>query len=435
MAVDSLRLGAVDYIIKKNISGLSARVGRVLEIWADRKARRRAEAEEIRLQQLLFETQKMEAIGKLSSGIAHDFNNILTGIMGFSEICLDEVEEGSEVYGRLQTISTLSQKGADLVRQLLLFSRKMSAEMKEMDFNSFLLETIQFLKRIVGETIEIRFDLCEDPLKVRCDTGQCTQVIMNLILNARDAMHGTGVITIKTETCLFPENTGSPAQVLSQKQFACLSVTDTGEGIDRSDIQRIFDPFFTTKEPGKGTGLGLSIAFSVVKKHGGEIRVFSEKGHGTTFRVYLPLASDQKGEAQEQSCRSIPENIQNDIRGTETVLIAEDEAMVRDLIASFLISAGYTVITAEDGEEALRQYKTSQKKIDIVVSDMLMPRKGGIELFTDLLKINPQVKFILATGYGLPDQDKIIAQKMSAIQQKPYTSNTVAKLIRSICDG
>ena len=289
VAVDSLRLGAVDYIIKRNISGLSARVGRALEIWSDRRARKRAEAEELKLQQLFFEKQMMEAIGKISGGIAHDINNILTGIMGFSEICLDEAEEGSEVYNRLETILTLSQKGAELVNQLLIFNRNLSMQMQEMDFNSFLMDTIHFLKRIVEETIEIQFDLYQYPLKVRCDTGQCAQVVIHLILHARNAMHGRGMITIKTEKCLLPDNTEPSSPGVSQKLYACLTVADTGEGIDAADLQRIFDPLFTTKELAGGPGPGLSIVCSIVKTQGGEIKVFSEKGSGTTFKVYLPL--------------------------------------------------------------------------------------------------------------------------------------------------
>lgn len=434
IAVDSLRLGAVDYIIKRNMSGLSARVARALEIWSDRKAKKRAETEEIRLHQLLFEKQKMEAIGKLSGGIAHDFNNILTGIMGLSEISLSDVEDGSELHNRLETILALSQKGAELVKQLLIFSKTIKMEMKEMDFNAFLSETIHFLKRIVEETIEIRLELNKRPLKVKCDTGQFTQVIMNLILNARDAMHGKGLITLKTEKSLLPDSTGPFASGMSQNNYLCLSVTDTGKGIDESDIKKIFDPFFTTKEPGRGTGLGLSIAFSIVKKHGGEIRVFSEKGLGTTFKVYLPLLQESGDEDRSPFYEKIPAKAKEDIRGTETVLIAEDDALIRDMLTAFLQSAGYRVIAAKDGEEALARYKTSDEKIDIVVSDMLMPNKGGAELFNDLLKINPQVKFILATGYGLADQDKKILKKMSAIRQKPYTANNIAKLIRDILD-
>ena len=433
-AVDSLRLGAVDYIIKRNISGLSARVGRVLEIWADRKAKKRAEDEEIRLQQLLFEKQKLEAIGKLSGGIAHDFNNILTGIMGFSEVCLGSAEAGSNLYKRLETIIALSQKGGELVKQLLIFSKKMSTEMRDVDFNFFLKDTIHFLKRIVEETIEIRLDLHKGPLPVRCDTGQFTQVIMNLILNARDAMHGKGMITMKTEKSLLP---GAETSVsgLQQEYCLCLSVSDTGEGIEAVDIRKIFDPYFTTKELGRGTGLGLSIVFSIIKAHGGGIRVFSNKGHGTTFKVYLPLLPE--GEAEEQSpfYEKIPDKAKDNIRGTETVLIAEDEDVIRNMLSSFLQAAGYRVIAARDGEEAFSQYRASAEKVDIVVSDMLMPNKGGIELFQNLLEINPEVKFVLATGYSLADQDKRLLQKMSAIRQKPYTLNKVARLIRDILDA
>jgi len=433
-AVDSLRLGAVDYIIKRNISGLSARVRRVLEIWADRKAKRRAEAEEMRLQQLLFEKQKLEAIGKLSGGIAHDFNNILTGIMGFSEVCLGSAEAGSELYKRLETIIALSQKGGELVKQLLIFSKKMSTEMKDVDFNTFLSDTIHFLKRIVEETISIQFDLHKAPLQVRCDTGQFTQVIMNLILNARDAMRGKGTITIKTEKSLLPDaDTSAPG--LQQRYYMCLSVSDTGEGIEAVDILRIFDPYFTTKELGRGTGLGLSIVFSVIKTHGGEIRVFSDKGHGTTFKVYLPLLSAGEAENFSPFYETIPDEAKDDVRGTETVLIAEDEDVIRNMLSSFLHTAGYRVIVARDGEEAFNHYKASAEKVDIVVSDMLMPNKGGIELFQNLLEINPEVKFILATGYSLADQDKRLLRKMSAIRQKPYTVNNVARLIRDILDA
>lgn len=288
IAVDSLRLGAIDYIIKRNISGLPARVSRALEIWADRKAKQRAEAEERRLQQILFEAQKMEAIGRLACGIAHDFNNILSGIMGFSEMCLDNVPPDSDIYNRLQTIITLSQGAADLVKQLLIFSKKMSMEFEVTDPNAYIMKTMQFLTQMVEETVEIKLELQEDIPKIKCDKGMFKQVLMNLILNARDAMNGKGVIKIKTEKCLvtepLPETSGTYC-----KECVCLSVSDTGVGIDKDDVQKIFEPFFTTKGVGKGTGLGLSIVYSVVNAHGGRIEVFSEKGVGTTFKIYLPL--------------------------------------------------------------------------------------------------------------------------------------------------
>ena len=429
VAVDSLQLGAVDYIIKRNMSGLSARVSRALEIWADRKAKKRAESEEIRLQQLVFEKQKMEAIGRLSGGIAHDFNNILTGIMGYSEMSLEDLPVGSDLYKRIETIVSLSRKGAELVNQLLVFSKKIKMEMKEMDFNSFLSETILFVKRIVQETIEIRLDLQKGPLKVKCDTGQFTQVIMNLIVNARDAMDGKGLITIRTKKSFLPDAAGSAC---AQTPYLCFSVTDTGKGIDGSDIKNIFDAFFTTKAMERGTGIGLSIVRSIVKSHGGEIRVFSEKGHGTTFRIYLPLLTENTLSGQAPFYEKIPEEAKRDIRGVETILIAEDEDMIRDMLSSFLQSAGYNVILARDGDEALSQYAKSGEKIDMVISDMLMPNRDGIELFRNLFEINPQIKFILTTGYSLADQDKRILQKMSAIQQKPYTVYQIAKQIREV---
>jgi len=289
IAVDSLRIGAIDYIIKRNISGLPARVSRALEIWADRKAKQRAEAEGKRLQQILFEGQKMEAIGRLACGIAHDFNNILTGIMGFSEMCLDDVPQDSVIRKKLQTIITLSQGAADLAKQLLIFSKKMSMEFEVIDLNAFVMETMRLLTQMVEETVEIKLELQEDIPKIKCDTGKFTQVLMNLILNARDAMNGSGIIKIKSEKCLLTEGHLPETFGTYCKECVCFSVSDTGAGIDKDDIQKIFEPFFTTKGVGKGTGLGLAIVYSVVNEHGGRIEVFSEKGAGTTFKIYLPL--------------------------------------------------------------------------------------------------------------------------------------------------
>lgn len=295
IAVDSLRLGAIDYIIKRNISGLYARVTRALEIWSDRKAKERAEAEEKRLQQLLLDIQKMETIGKLTGGIAHDFNNILTGIVGFLEICLDDVSQDSELYNKLQTVSMLCNKGAELVKQLLTFSSKIPMELKVIDLNSFIRENMQFMKHIVEDTVKVRLELPEESFKFRCYAGQFTQVLMNLILNARDAMGGKGSIEIKSEKCSLTDDFQPAGPKDCCKEYICLSISDTGAGINNSDVKRIFEPFFTTKEKGKGTGLGLSIVDSIVTAHGGKIKVFSEKGSGTTFDMYLPLFSGEEG--------------------------------------------------------------------------------------------------------------------------------------------
>lgn len=434
IAVDSLRLGAIDYIIKRNIAGLPARVSRALEIWNDRKARERAEAEEKRLQQILFESQKMEAIGRLAGGVAHDFNNILTGIIGFSELCRFDTPRGSDIHNNLQSILDLSQRGADLVKQLLIYSRKMPMEFKKIDLNSFIVETMQFLKRMVEETIEIKLELQKDIPKIKCDTGKFIQVLMNLTLNARDAMQGKGILTIKTGQG-FPEDEFSPARPENHvNEYICLSISDNGSGIDKGDIKKIFDPFFTTKRIGKGIGLGLAIVYSVVKAHDGLIKVLSEKGIGTTFNIYLPLFKSEKYDKEIIFSERMIDNDALKIRGEETVLLAEDEDVLRELGASILRSFGYNVVVARDGEEALDIYRKESKKINVVISDMVMPKKDGIDLFKDLRSINSGVKYILVTGYSLSDQDETILKKMDAILTKPYTPLRLVGMMRDVLD-
>jgi two-component system, cell cycle sensor histidine kinase and response regulator CckA len=434
MAVDSLRLGAIDYIIKKNIAGLPARVKRALEIWSDHKAKEHADEDRRRLQQLLFENQKMDAIGRLAGGIAHDFNNILTGIIGFSEFCINDHEKGLSIREKLQSIMTLSLRGSDLVKQLLIFSRKMPVQLKVLDFNSFIIETMQFLNRIVEETMEIKIDLHEDVLKVKCDAGQFTQVLMNLTLNARDAMNGKGRMTIKTGKSYLPEDLQSLSASAGKEEYVYLTVSDTGVGINSDDIQKIFDPFFTTKELGKGTGLGLSIVYSVVNAHKGFIKVSSEKAEGAAFKIYLPCAESAETDDGSQFFKTPQVSDAKKLHGKETVLVAEDEAMIRELVVSIMKSFGYKVITAKDGEEAFNIYSSGEHKIDMVVSDMMMPNKGGIQLFKELKAINPDLKFILVTGYSLADQDEAVIGSMDAVLAKPYTPMKIMQLARDILD-
>ncbi|MDP2157556.1 MAG: response regulator [Nitrospirota bacterium] len=435
IAVDSLRLGAIDYILKKNISGLPARVKRSLEIWTDRKAKERAESEEMRLQQLLFENQKMQAIGRLAGGISHDFNNILTGIMGFSEICLIDIPQDAETRNKLESIISLSQKGADLVKQLLIFSNKMVLEFKIVNMNSFIAETIHFLKRIVEESIDIRLDLHDDLPLVRCDTNQFTQVMMNLILNARDAMHGKGTVTIKTSKCLMREQAAGGAPQEDKRWCICISVTDAGSGIEDHHLPQIFDPFFTTKGVGKGTGLGLSIVYSVVQGHGGIVKVLSRKGEGTTFTIVLPVPEDAASGDEAPFYEKLPVQDSGRISGKETILIAEDEDVLRDMLSNFMRSLGYAVVTARDGQEAFNAYEAEPERYHLIISDMMMPNKNGIELFRDVRAIRPQVKFMLVTGYSLSDVDESILGQMTAILRKPYTPMQLVKVVRDIFDA
>lgn len=435
IAVDSLRLGAVDYIIKKNISGLPARVLRALEIWADHKARERAETEEKRLLQLLFENQKMEAIGRLTSGIAHDFNNILTGIIGYSELCLNHATPDTVLHERLQSIITFSRRGADLIKQLLIFSRKIPMEFEAIDLNVFIRETAQFLKRIIEETVDIQLELHDEVPKIKCDTRQFSRVLMNLTLNARDAMGGKGVVTIRTGGCSSRDGAVPMSSGGHGNEFAWLSVSDTGAGIEKVNIEKIFEPFYTTKNPGKGTGLGLSIVHSVVAAHGGTINVFSEKGRGTRFEIVLPALASHTREDAASAPHSIgTERSAWGKRGGETILLAEDEDLLRKLAISTLASQGYRLIIAQDGKEALERYKAEQEKVDLVISDMIMPNMGGVDLFKEIKALNPRAKFILITGYSLTDQDRDALDKMDAILSKPYATGSLTSLVRETLD-
>lgn len=431
IAVDSLRLGAVDYILKRNIAGLGPRVLRALEIFADRRAKKRAEAEERRLQEMLHETQKMEAIGRLAGGVAHDFNNILTGIIGFADLCQREAGPDSPLAARLQSIISFSQRGADLVKQLLIFSRKMALEFVDTDLNAFVREAVAFFRRIVGETVEIRLELGGGPFFVRCDRAQMTQMLMNLVLNARDAMQGRGVITIRTLRC---EGTDLPDEA-GGGECVCLTVQDTGTGIARAELANIFEPFFTTKGPGKGTGLGLSIVYSVVTAHRGTVRVESAQGEGTTFRIYLPVVPAPGVEEASPFYDRLPEGSVSALGRGETILLAEDERDLRDLLASFLRNSGFRVIEAADGEEALGIYRAQRTAISLVVSDMCMPNRGGVELFQAVRELDPAARFMLVTGYSLVDVGENVLGSMNAVLMKPYTptqvAETAARILRS----
>jgi signal transduction histidine kinase len=435
VAVDSLREGAIDYILKKNIDGFSARVSRALDIWADRQAIEIVELEKKKLQQQLFQSQKMESVGRLAGGIAHDFNNLLTGIMGYASLSLRTIPDGTPANKNIQTIIEVSKRASNLVKQLLLFSRKIPLEFKMLDINHLVKENMNFIRRMVEEAVEIKLDLADDLPEIKSDQGQLTQVIMNFAINARDAMDGKGVLTIKTEKTSsdladFATNPQSGA-----KEYILLSVTDTGCGIAKDDQQNIFDPFFTTKEVGKGTGLGLSIVYSIIVGHGGWVDVISEKGKGATFRVFLPVIEKKELEAEaDRPATDTLDSFTSSISGNETILIVEDEEVLRSFTIEMLKDLGYNVLAAKNGVEALVTYTENSDIINLVVSDMVMPEKSGLELFNELRAIKPDIKFILVTGYCLEEAEGQVLRNMSAILMKPYTTEKIAALIRKVLD-
>jgi signal transduction histidine kinase len=436
VAVDSLREGAIDYILKKNIAGFAARVSRALDIWADRQAIETVEAEKKKLQQQLFQSQKMESVGRLAGGIAHDFNNLLTGIMGYASLSLKSLPEGTPVSKNIQTIIDVSKRASHLVKQLLLFSRKIPLDFKLLDINRMVEENVGFIRRMVEETVDIELDLAQDLPMLKSDQGQLTQVLMNFAINARDAMQGKGVITIKTEKVTSDSKLVANNPAPGVKEYIIISVSDTGCGIDKEDQPKIFDPFFTTKEVGKGTGLGLAIVYSIIIGHGGWVDVQSVKGEGSTFRVFLPVVLDggaAEGESVEADAQQ-QDSYRQMISGKETILIVEDEEVLRSFSFEMLKDLGYEVLTASNGEEALTVFAENHEVINLVVSDMIMPKKSGVELFSELKEMKPEVKFILVTGYCLEEAEGHVLRNMSAIMMKPYTTEKIAALIRKVLD-
>jgi len=435
IAVDSLREGAIDYILKKNISGFSARVDRALDIWADRRAIVTVEKEKEKLQQQLFQSQKMESVGRLAGGIAHDFNNLLTGIMGYASLSLKAIPEGTQISKNIQTIIEVSKRATHLVKQLLLFSRKIPLEFRIVDVNSLIEENVEFIRRMVEETVDIKLDLQKDLPKVKSDVGQFTQVLINFAVNARDAMDGTGILEFKTETVSANDEMTNKNPSHDIKEYVLITVSDTGCGIDEENLSKVFDPFYSTKDVGKGTGLGLSIVYSIVTGHGGWIDVKSTKGKGTSFKVYIPVMAEGDLDGVSLESVGLGEGIRSLISGKETVLIVEDEEILRSYSSEMLKDLGYNVLMASDGEEALVVFQENMEVVDLVVSDMVMPKKTGIELFSDLKLIKPDVKFILVTGYCLEEVEGHILRDMEAILMKPYTMEKIGALIRKILDN
>jgi nitrogen-specific signal transduction histidine kinase/CheY-like chemotaxis protein len=393
------------------------------------------EAEKEKLQQQLFQSQKMESVGRLAGGIAHDFNNLLTGIMGYASLSLKALPEGTQVSKNIETIIEVSKRASHLVKQLLLFSRKIPLEFKVVDVNNLIRENVGFIRRMVEETVEIKLDLQDDLPVVKSDVGQLTQVLINFAVNARDAMDGKGTLVYKTERAKATDEefiNKNPSSDIDE--YIVITVTDTGCGIDEENLTKIFDPFYSTKEVGKGTGLGLSIVYSIVTGHDGWIDVKSVKGEGSSFIVYLPVMSKELSDAVSQE-KDKGDGVRSLISGKETILIVEDEEVLRSFSSQMLTDLGYNVLMASDGDKALDIFRENQDVVDLVVSDMVMPNKSGIELFNDLRELQPDVKFILVTGYCLEEAEGHVLRDMEAILMKPYTTEKIAALIRKVLEG
>lgn len=386
-------------------------------------------SENKRLEAQLRQSQKMESIGTLAGGIAHDFNNVLSVILGYGEIILAAMSENDPLRLKLELMLEAGDRAAHLTKELLLFSRKQALDRKPVDLNKIINKLEGFLVSVIGEDIVCNTRLTEGELLVFADAHLFEQVIMNLATNARDSMPAGGAFAISTEPVMLDEEFTSSHGLGMPGRYAMISVSDTGNGMDEETRQRIFEPFFTTKEVGKGTGLGLAVAYGIIKQHEGYINVYSELGIGSTFRIYLPVISAWPKGEKEQPVTKTPK------RGTETILLAEDDEKVRNLFLTGLRNFGYTVIEAVDGEDAVHKYREHKDLIELLLFDLIMPKKSGKEAYDEIRKIKPDIKILFVTGYS-PDivQVRASIENPAAIIYKPFSSMDLLNKVRSILD-
>jgi two-component system cell cycle sensor histidine kinase/response regulator CckA len=372
------------------------------------------------------QAQKMEAVGRLAGGVAHDFNNLLMVISGYTEVLLEKLDVTDQLHAKVEAIQQAADRATTLTRQLLAFSRKQLLELKVVDVNAIVQDMERLLRPLIGENIELATRLEPNLGHTRADAGQLEQVIMNLVVNAKDAMPEGGKITIQTASAELDDSYRREHTYVQPGPYVMLSVGDTGCGMDKETQSRIFEPFFTTKEKGKGTGLGLSTVYGIIKQSGGYIFAHSELGHGTTFRIYLPRVEDRAETADTVRAAS------SGLEGSETVLLVEDEESVRQLVSETLASRGYKVLEAENGEDALKLAGTAGT-IHLVITDVVMPGLSGRELARELVKMRPQTKVLFLSGYS---EDAVLHQGVlepdTAFLQKPFTLQNLAKKVREV---
>jgi signal transduction histidine kinase len=386
------------------------------------------ELQKQRLEDQLRQSQKMEALGRLAGGVAHDFNNLLTVITGHSDLMVERLGAGHLLLGSGKQIRKAADRAAGLTRQLLAFSRRQEMEAKVFDLNGLVSDMCKLLKRLVKEDIEFTFRAAESLGRVKADTGQIEQVLLNLVVNACDAMPQGGKLTIETHNLLVDADYAKTRAMLEQGHYTVLTVADTGHGMDAATKERIFEPFFTTKEKSKGTGLGLATVYGVVKQSGGYIWVETARGLGSRFEVYLPrVEEDIKPDHVEkiEPARA---------SATETVLLAEDEDAVRELACEFLTAAGYRVFVADDGERALKIAATLNEPIHLLVTDVVMPRMRGPELAERLKLLRPDMKVVYMSGY-LDQNDSGEHSVDSEFLQKPFTRDLLVNRVGAALRG
>jgi nitrogen-specific signal transduction histidine kinase/CheY-like chemotaxis protein len=373
------------------------------------------------LQQQLLQAQKLESIGTLAGGIAHDFNNILSIIMGHASLLTEVAGNPAKLSRSAAAIQKAAKRGAALVRQILTFARKADATFEPVNINEIATELGKMLEETFPRTMNIVLDLAADLPSIDADRTQMHQTLLNLCVNARDAMPQGGVLTISSRLA-FPHEIAGKAY----PSFICVTVADDGSGMDEATQRRIFEPFFTTKESGKGTGLGLAVVYGIMESHHGFITVDSVSGRGTAFHLFFPVPATHI--VEQQAAVTMEGKTQG---GTETLLVVEDEEMLCELLRNILEAAGYTVLSASDGEQAVSMYESLADDIALVITDIGLPRMSGHEVFRRLRAMRPQARVIIATGYIEPDaKSNLLALGAKHILQKPYLPEEVLRSVR-----
>lgn len=386
----------------------------------------KAEREKRKLEKQLEHSQKMEAIGSLAGGIAHDFNNVLMGMQGNASLMLFDIDKNHQHYKKIKNIERYVENGSSLTRQLLGFAKGGGHRVRVTDLNELIKRTSDMFGRAKKE-IKIHTKLLKKIWPVEVDQGQMEMVLLNLYINALHAMPEGGDLHLLSENAVIDKGYAGNLK-LKQGEYVKVSVVDTGRGMDKKIQEKIFDPFFTTKEKGRGTGLGLASASEVIKNHGGLIDVYSEKNNGATFNIYLP-ASDKKVIQEKELTRKI-------LKGTETILLVDDEEMIIEVNQEILKALGYKPMIARTGKQAVEIYKNSKDKINMVILDMIIPGMGGGEAYDSLKKIDPKIKVLLSSGYSISGQAaEILERGCNGFIQKPFKLRELSVKIRNVLDG
>ncbi|PKN62917.1 MAG: hypothetical protein CVU57_22305 [Deltaproteobacteria bacterium HGW-Deltaproteobacteria-15] len=413
--------------LEKKVADLEAARQELQEQLLERNQR---EAERALLEEQLRQAQKMEAIGQLAGGVAHDFNNMLSAIVGYCTLAALNMKPDDPSRHYLEQILASADRASTLTQSLLAFSRKQAVNLERIDLNEAVSSFEKFLIRLLRENIELRLAIAEAELPVTADRGQIEQVLMNLIANARDAIREDGRIIIETSAAEIDDQFVRTHGFGQPDRYALLTVSDTGSGIPEDILSKIFDPFFTTKEEGKGTGLGLSMVFGIVKTHRGYIDVYSRKGMGTTFKIYLPIAQTPAKQAEKKVAEPPPL-----LGGTETILIAEDDDALRNVEVAALSRYGYTVIEAVDGVDAVARFTENRDRIRLVILDGIMPKMSGKEASEKIRALGPGTKVIFISGYADDTFSRAgISHKGETFLRKPISTSMLARKIRNMLD-